>query len=73
MGLYRDGKIKAFDLLKVFDAAEISQAFRHFSGKNRIGKIAVSFENDESMVKVRSPAPAPLFLTLQTWLGTSTL
>lgn len=64
MGLYRDGKIKAFDPLKVFDAAEISQAFRHFSGKNQIGKIAVSFENDESMVKVRSPAPAPLFFTL---------
>lgn len=48
MGLYRDGRIKAFDPLKVFDASEISQAFRHFSSKNRTGKIAVSFENDDS-------------------------
>ena len=53
MGLYRDGQIKAFDPLSVFDAAEITQAFRHFSGKNRIGKIAISFEDDASMVRVR--------------------
>ena len=53
MGLYRDGQIKAFDPLRAFEAAEVSQAFRSFSGKNRIGKIAISFENDASMVKVR--------------------
>lgn len=63
MGLYRENKIKAFDPLKVFDATEISQAFRHFSGKNRMGKIAVSFENDESMVKVRSRLLLPLLLS----------
>lgn len=63
MGLSRDGKITAFDPLKVFEAAEISQAFRHFSGKNRMGKIAISFEDDASMVKVRHfPALAPLFI-----------
>lgn len=61
MGLYRDGKIKAFDPLKVFDASEISQAFRRFSGKNRMGKTAISFENDDSTVKVRSQASAPPF------------
>ena len=55
MSLYRDGKIKAFDPLKVFDASEIPQAFRHFSSKNRMGKIAVSFENDESLVNVSPP------------------
>lgn len=52
MRLYRDGKIKAFDPLQVFGAAEISEAFRHFSGKNRMGKIAISYEDDASMVKV---------------------
>lgn len=52
MSLYRDGKIKAFDPLRVFAASEISQAFRHFSSKDRIGKIAISFENDESSVNV---------------------
>ncbi len=63
MGLYRDGKIKAFDPLRVFDAAEIAQAFRQFSGQNRMGKIAISFENEASMVKVRRfLAPAALFI-----------
>ena len=52
MSLYRDGKIKAFDPLKVFDASEIPDAFRHFSSKNRMGKIAISFENDTSVVNV---------------------
>ena len=52
MSLYRDRKIKAFDPLKVFDASQISQAFRHFSSKNRMGKIAVSFEDNESLVQV---------------------
>ena len=69
IGLYRDGKIKAFDPLKVFEAAEVSQAFRYFFGKNRIGKIAISFENDASMVKVRgfsvpAPAPTPTLLSI---------
>ena len=54
MRLYRGGKVNAFDPLRVFGASEISQAFRHFSGKNRMGKIAVSFEDDQSLVKVCS-------------------
>ena len=52
MTLYRSGQIKAFDPLRVFDVSEVSQAFRHFSSKNRMGKIAVSFEKDESLVQV---------------------
>lgn len=52
MALYRDGSIKAFDPLKVFDASEIVDAFRHFSSKNRMGKIAISFENDASLVSL---------------------
>lgn len=55
MSLYRRGQIKAFNPLKVFDASEISQAFRHFSSKNRMGKIAISFEREESLVKVSYP------------------
>ena len=63
MRLYRDGKIKAFDPLEVFEAADISQAFRLFSGQNRMRKIAISFEDDASMVKVchfLAPAPRPI-------------
>lgn len=63
MRLYRDKKIKAFESLAVFGAADISDAFRYFSGRNRIGKIAISFDDVESMIKVRCvppPSPAPL-------------
>lgn len=35
MSLYRDGKIKPLDPLRVFDSSNIAQAFRHFSSKNR--------------------------------------
>ena len=61
MALYRSGKIKAFDPLRVFDASEISQAFRYFSTKNRMGKIAISFENDDSMINV-SPSHIVLLI-----------
>ena len=52
MSLYRDGSIKAFDPLRIFDASEVSDPFRYFSSKNRMGKIAISFENDKSLVRV---------------------
>ncbi|KAL8901561.1 MAG: hypothetical protein Q9207_005140, partial [Kuettlingeria erythrocarpa] len=52
LSLYRDGKIKTFDPLKVFPAGQVSDAFRHFSSKNRMGKIAISFEDDLSPVRV---------------------
>ena len=52
MSLYRAGSIKAFDPLKVFDVSDISNAFRYFSSKNRMGKIAISFENGDSLVRV---------------------
>ena len=60
ISLYRAGKIRAFEPLKVFDASEISQAFRHFSSKNRIGKIAVSFEDDAALINVSYPYVSPV-------------
>lgn len=44
--LLREGKIKAVSPLKVFPASDISQAFRYFSQSSRIGKVAVSFEQE---------------------------
>ncbi|KAI4289981.1 MAG: hypothetical protein L6R35_000743 [Caloplaca aegaea] len=52
MSLYRDGKIRSLDPLRVFDSSEITQAFKYFSSKDRMGKIAISFEDKESLVKV---------------------
>ncbi|KAI1120200.1 polyketide synthase [Nemania abortiva] len=47
--LYRAGSIKAGPIAK-YDVSQISQAFRAFSVKDRIGKIVVSLENRESLV-----------------------
>ncbi|THV53463.1 hypothetical protein BGAL_0050g00300 [Botrytis galanthina] len=50
--LYREGQIQAIKPLRIFDVSEITDAFRHFASKDRMGKIAISFENPESLIKV---------------------
>ena len=53
MSLYREGKIVAFEPLKVFDVSEIGQAFRYFSSRSRMGKVAINFENPKSQIRVQ--------------------
>ncbi|KAI5866016.1 reducing type I polyketide synthase 10 [Durotheca rogersii] len=53
MSLYRQGKISAFEPLRVFDVSEAAQAFRHFSSRSRIGKIAINLEKAESTIAVQ--------------------
>ncbi|KAJ5635342.1 polyketide synthase-nonribosomal peptide synthetase [Penicillium longicatenatum] len=50
LSLYRQKKIKAIEPLKVFDVSEITQAYRYFGLGSRIGKIAISLENDASLI-----------------------
>ncbi|KAI1743074.1 polyketide synthase-like protein [Xylaria scruposa] len=57
--LYRSKEIQAVPI-KSFDVAEISQAYRFFSSKERIGKVVVSLEKGDSLVQV---APSK-YLTL---------
>ncbi|KAI5867520.1 polyketide synthase [Durotheca rogersii] len=47
--MYRSGQIKPGPIAK-FDVADISQAFHHFSKKDRIGKVVVSLESPKSQV-----------------------
>jgi len=54
LDLYRAGDIKP-PPLKVFDVAEIAQAYRYFAGTSRVGKVVISLENPQSLVPV---APA---------------
>jgi NAD(P)-dependent dehydrogenase (short-subunit alcohol dehydrogenase family) len=49
--LYRTGAAKPGPIAK-FDVSEISQAFRFFSTKDRIGKVVVSLEQPDSLVSV---------------------
>ncbi|KAL2867458.1 type I polyketide synthase [Aspergillus lucknowensis] len=50
LSLYREKKIKAIAPLKVFDISELAQAYRYFGHGNRIGKIAISLENRDSLI-----------------------
>ncbi|KAI0533002.1 putative polyketide synthase [Xylaria digitata] len=54
MVLYREGKIKP-PPIAIFNIADITQAYRYFNNKDRIGKVVVSMENPLSCVPV---APA---------------
>ncbi|KAI1350311.1 polyketide synthase [Xylaria sp. FL0043] len=60
LALYRAGRIKPGPITK-YDVSEISQAFRAFSVKDRIGKIVVSLEDINSQIPV---APAKYFAVL---------
>lgn len=54
LDLYRAGHIKP-PPLKVFDVANIAQAYRYFAGTSRVGKVVISLENPQSRIPV---APA---------------
>lgn len=49
--LYRAGHIKA-PPSKIFDVANIAQAYRYFAGTSRVGKVVISLENSQSLVPV---------------------
>ncbi|PSN60577.1 reducing type I polyketide synthase 10 [Corynespora cassiicola Philippines] len=53
MVLYREGKVAGFDTLKVFDIEEATQAFRFFSSRNRMGKVAINMQNGNSKLLVQ--------------------
>ncbi|KAK4222721.1 acyl transferase/acyl hydrolase/lysophospholipase [Podospora fimiseda] len=51
--LFRQGKIKAVEPLKVFDLSEATQAYRYFATRTRLGKIAINLEDPESEIQVQ--------------------
>ena len=51
--LFRTGKSTSIDPLEVFDVADVAKALRWFSSRNRMGKIAINFEKNESLISVR--------------------
>ncbi|KAI0444212.1 polyketide synthase-like protein [Xylaria telfairii] len=54
LALYRSNEIQPVPLT-VFDVSDITQAYRYFSSKDRIGKIIVSLENEDSSIAVSAP------------------
>jgi acyl transferase domain-containing protein/NADPH:quinone reductase-like Zn-dependent oxidoreductase/NADP-dependent 3-hydroxy acid dehydrogenase YdfG len=55
LDLYRAGEIKPLPT-RVFDITQVSQAYRFFGNKDRVGKVVISMENSKARVPV---APAP--------------
>lgn len=49
VSLIRTGHVKPITPLKVFPASEIVQAFRHFALGTRMGKVAISFDKEQSL------------------------
>lgn len=50
--LYRSGDIRA-PPIATFPAADIAEAYRHFSSDKRLGKVVISFEDEDSEIVVR--------------------
>ncbi|PHH80580.1 hypothetical protein CDD80_839 [Ophiocordyceps camponoti-rufipedis] len=67
MTLYRQGKIKA-PPVATFDVSEIAQAYRYFTNKDRIGKVAISMENPHSRVPVMPAQYKAVFDADKTYL-----
>ncbi|PFH62270.1 hypothetical protein XA68_14401 [Ophiocordyceps unilateralis] len=67
MALYREGKIKTLPVA-TFDVSEIAQAYRYFTNKDRIGKVAISMENPHSRVPVMPAQYKTVFDAEKTYL-----
>ncbi|KAJ5952075.1 uncharacterized protein N7479_010488 [Penicillium vulpinum] len=53
MTLYREGTITAFEPLSIFDVSETMQAFRYFSSRSRMGKVAINLERGDSVIPIQ--------------------
>ncbi|KFA78796.1 hypothetical protein S40288_10146 [Stachybotrys chartarum IBT 40288] len=61
LDLYRSGQIKLGPIV-IYDASDISSAFRAFSAKDRVGKIVVSLEDGNSQVLSTVLSPDKIYL-----------
>ncbi|XDG05079.1 hypothetical protein ABKA04_004694 [Annulohypoxylon sp. FPYF3050] len=64
---YRSGHVK-LGPSAVFDVADIGQAYRYFSSRDRIGKVVISLENPQSPIQVVGPKYRTIFDANKTYL-----
>ncbi|KAI1098670.1 polyketide synthase-like protein [Jackrogersella minutella] len=64
---YRSRHIK-LPPITTFDIGDISQAYRYFSTKDRVGKVVISLEDPESQIQVSEPKYSALFDTDKVYL-----
>ncbi|KAI0975980.1 polyketide synthase-like protein [Xylaria arbuscula] len=65
--LYRSGQIKPVPITK-FDVGNIAEAYSFFSSGNRVGKIVISLENSESLIRVAPPVYQTCFDRMKVYL-----
>lgn len=66
--LYRLNRIKKIEPLRVFDVSEIGSSLRYFSSRTRIGKVAISLENDSTVIPVQVSKYRTTFSPQKTYL-----
>lgn len=66
--LYRDRKITKIEPLEVFDISDITLAFRRFASRDRMGKVAISLENPNSILRVRPLQYSTTFSTTKSYV-----
>lgn len=66
--LYRSGRIAKIDPIRVFDVSEISSSLRHFSSRTRMGKVAISLENESTTIPVQTFKYRTTFSPKKTYL-----
>ncbi|KAJ8132654.1 hypothetical protein O1611_g971 [Lasiodiplodia mahajangana] len=60
LDLYRSGHVKPVPTTE-FDVSRISEAYRYFSSRDRVGKVVISLQDDNAHVPVMPPKYASLF------------
>ncbi len=59
--LYRKGIIKPIDYITAFDISELQQAMIHMSKGTHIGKVVITYDNPDSLIKVVPSVPMAQF------------
>ncbi|KAF2656390.1 hypothetical protein K491DRAFT_778066 [Lophiostoma macrostomum CBS 122681] len=59
--LYREGIIKPIDHITAFDISELQQAMMYMAKGTHVGKIVVTYENPDSLIKMTPSAPRAKF------------
>ena len=50
--MFQKGIIKPIDYIKTFDISELEQAMMYFANGTHIGKVVVTFDRPEALIKV---------------------
>lgn len=59
--LYRQGVVKPIDYITTFDISELQQAMMYMSKGTHVGKIVITYNNPDSLIKVAPSSPRAIF------------